>query len=81
MVNLNITQAIDELDKLASACIRYNEIVNINTKEGNVVLLSEDDYNSLIESLYLACINGVCNDIKEVVNTPSLGLSKEPPWK
>ena len=81
MINLNISNARDELYKLASTCIRYNDIVNISTKEGNVILLSEDDYNSLIESLYLAGIKGVYEDIEKAVNTPTSEFSKEPPWK
>ena len=81
MINLNISNARDELYKLASSCIKYNDVVNISTKEGNVILLSEDDYNSLIESLYLAGIKGVYEDIEEAVNTPTSKFSKEPPWK
>ena len=81
MLNLNISNARDELYKLASSCIKYNNVVNISTKEGNVILISEDDYNSLIESLYLSGIKGVYEDIEKVVNMPTSELSKEPPWK
>ena len=81
MISLNISNARDELYKLASSCIKYNDIVNISTKEGNVILLSEDDYNSLIESLYLAGIKGVYEDVEEAVNTPTSEFSKEPPLK
>ena len=81
MVNLNISNARTELYKLASSCIKYNDVINISTKEGNVILLSEDDYKSLIESLYLAGVKGVYDDIEEVVKTPTDELIKEPPWK
>ncbi len=81
MVTLNISNARDELYKLASSCIKYNDVINISTKEGNVIMISEDDYNSLIESLYLAGIKGVYEDIEEAVNTPTSELSKEAPWK
>lgn len=81
MINLNISKARDELYKLASSCIRYNNTVNISTKEGSVILLSADEYNSLIESLYLAGIKGVYEDIEEAVKTPTSEFSKEPPWK
>ncbi len=81
MINLNISKARDELYKLASSCIRYNDTVNISTKEGSVILLSADEYNSLIESLYLAGIKGVYEDIEEAVKTPTSDFSKEPPWK
>ena len=70
MMNTNITNARAELYKLASSCIKYNNIVNINTKEGNVIMMSEEDYNNLIESLYLAGIPGLYESIEEGVKTP-----------
>ena len=69
-MNTNITNARSELYKLASSCIKYNNIININTKDGNVIMMSEEDYNNLIESLYLAGIPGVYESIEEGVNTP-----------
>lgn len=69
MTNINITKAREKLHKLASGCIKYNNIVNINTKDGNVIMMSEDDYNSLIESLYLAGISGMYESIVEGANT------------
>ena len=79
-IKLNIRSARSKLYNLAYSCIKNNDIVNISTKEGNVILLSEDDYNSLIESLYLAGIKGVNEDIDEAVKTPTSEFSKEPPW-
>ena len=67
MATLNISKARDELYKLASSCIKYNDVVNINTKDGNVIMISQDDYNSLLESLYLAGIKGVYEDIEEAL--------------
>lgn len=81
MINLNISSARDQLYKLASSCIKYSDVVNINTKEGNVILLSEEDYRSLIESLYLAGFKGIYEDIEEAVKTPTAEFSKEAPWK
>ena len=81
MITLNISNARAELYKLASSCIKYNSVVNINTKEGNVIMISEEDYNSLMESLYLAGIKNVYEDIEEAVKTPTSEFSKEAPWK
>ena len=81
MVNLNISKARDELYKLASSCLKYNDVINISTKEGNVILISEDDYRNLIESLYLEGVKGVYEDIEEAVKTPTSEFSKQPPWK
>ena len=81
MINVNISDARDKLYNLASSCIKYNDVVTISTKEGNVVLLSEDDYRSLIESLRLAGVKGVYEDIEEAVKTPTSEFSKDAPWK
>ena len=81
MLNINISNARSDLYKIASSCIKYNDVVNISTKDGNVILLSEDDYNSLIESLYLAGIKNVYEDIEETVKTPTSEFIKDPPWK
>ena len=81
MINLNISSARDELYKLASSCIKYSDVINISTKEGNVILLSEEDYNNLIESLYLAGIKNVYEDIENATRTPTNEFIKDPPWK
>lgn len=78
MINLKIGNAKDELYSLASSCINNNDVYTINTEEGNVILLSEHHYKSLIESLYLAGIKGVYEDIGEVVKTPTSKFSKKP---
>ena len=43
MMNTNIINARAELYKLSSSCIKYNNIININinTKEGNVIMMSK----------------------------------------
>ena len=70
MQNTNITPARAELFKLASSCIKYNNVININTKDGNVIMLSEEDYNSLLETLYPAGIPGMYESIIEGASTP-----------
>ena len=70
MTNINITAIRKDLFKMVSSCIKYNDVINISTKEGNVVMVSEEDYNSLIESLALAGIPGMYESIAEGVNTP-----------
>lgn len=70
MQTMNISNARNELYKIASSCIKYNDIVNVTTKEGDIVIMSRDDYNDLIESLYLASIPGLYESIEEGVKTP-----------
>ena len=49
--------------------IKYNEPVNISTKDGNAIIISEDDYNGLMETLTLSSIPGMKEKIIEGLNT------------
>lgn len=71
MTNTNITQARTNLFKLADRIIKFNEIVNITTKDGNVVMLSEEDYNGLIETVYLCNVPGMRESLIEAKETPT----------
>ncbi len=69
MTYINIINAKAELYKLALSCIKYNNVVKINTEDGNVIMMSEEDYNSLMESLYLAGIPRMYESIVKGANT------------
>ena len=70
MYNTNVTQARANLYNLVNMAIDNNEVININTKNGNAVIISEADYNSLIETLYLSSNPNIKNSIIEGLNTP-----------
>ena len=50
--------------------IKYNAPMNISTKDGNAVIISEDDYNSLVETIYLSSDHEQREKIIEGLNTP-----------
>lgn len=52
--NVNVTNARKNLYKLTDMVIDNGVVVNITTKHGNAVLISADEYNSLLETLYLS---------------------------
>ena len=56
MTNINITNFRKDIYSLLEQTIKYNEPINISTKNGNAVVLSEEDYNSLMETLYITSI-------------------------
>ncbi|MCL2375103.1 MAG: type II toxin-antitoxin system Phd/YefM family antitoxin [Firmicutes bacterium] len=66
-------------DFLANA-VNLSEVVTITTKNGNAVLLSEEDYRGLAETAYLNSIPGLANDIIAGMNTPTEELV-EIDWK
>lgn len=70
MINTNATNFRKNMFSILENTIKYNEPVNISTKEGNAVLLSEEEYNGLMETLYLSSIPGMKEEIIEGINTP-----------
>ncbi len=70
MTNTNITNFRKNIFEMFEQTIRYNEPVNVSTKDGNAVLLSEDDYNGLMETLYLTSIPGMKEKLIRGMNTP-----------
>lgn len=65
MYNTNITNARANLYNLVNMAIDDSEVININTKNGNALLISEDDYNSLLETIYIMQDKKTMNAIKE----------------
>ena len=81
MKNIGITNARNNLYKIVSSCIKNDEVFCVSAKNGNVVMISENRYNNMIESLYLSSIKDVKRDIKTVVNTPTRDFIKNSPWE
>lgn len=65
---MEITNASDlrkNLFKSLENVIEFNDSITVNTKKGNAVILSEDEYNALLETVYLMSQPGLVNKIKE----------------
>jgi len=54
MTNTNATTLRKNLFSMLSDAIKYNETINVNTKEGNAVILSEEEYNGMMATLELS---------------------------
>ena len=70
MLNTNITNFRKNIFAILEQTIKYNEPVNISTKSGNAVIISEEDYNGLMETLYLSSIPNIKEKIIDGMNTP-----------
>jgi len=69
MMNTNVTNFRKNIFSILEQTIKYNEPVNITTKDGNAVVMSEEDYTGLMETLYLASIPSVKESITEGLST------------
>ena len=54
MINTNITSLRENLDSIIDSVIKYNEVINVSTKDGNAVIISEEDYNNMIATIELS---------------------------
>mgnify|MGYP001853775741 CR=1 FL=1 len=59
MTNTNITNFRKDIYELLETTIKYNEPINVSTKNGNAIVLSEEDYNGLIETVNLLNVQGM----------------------
>ena len=51
MIKTSVTNFRKNIFGILEQTIKFNEPVNISTKTGNAVVLSEDDYNGWMETL------------------------------
>lgn len=70
MLNTNITNFRKNIFGILEQTIKYNEPVNVSTKDGNAVIISEEDYNGLMETLHLSSIPEVKEQIVDGLRTP-----------
>jgi PHD/YefM family antitoxin component YafN of YafNO toxin-antitoxin module len=56
MTSTNITEARKKLFEITNNVIDYNSQISITTKKGNAILMSEEEYNGLTETVYLLSI-------------------------
>lgn len=70
MTNTNITALRKNVFGFVDQAVTYGEVINVTTKNGNAVILSEADYNSMLETLHLCAIPGMVESIKAAEAQP-----------
>lgn len=80
MPTLSATEARSKLYRLIDQASSSHEPIVITGKRGNAVLLSEDDWRSVQETLYLLSIPGMRESIREGLATPIEDCAEEIDW-
>lgn len=70
MSTINITNARKDLYNLVESVSLYHEPALIVGKRANAVLISEDDWSAIQETLYLDSIPGMTESIIEGAKAP-----------
>lgn len=71
MAITNATNFRNNVYRYLETAIESNDPVIVTTKNGNAVLMNEEDYRSLMETLYLYSIPGMKESIEEGINAPA----------
>ena len=70
MTTTTITNFRKNVYSMVENTVRYNEPINITTKDGNAVMISEEEYLGLMETLYLTSVPGMKEKLVSGLNTP-----------
>ena len=80
MTTLTVTQARKNLFSLLDEANASHTPIHIEGKRGGAVLIGEDDWSAIEETLYLTSVPGMRESIKLGLATPLRNTSKALKW-
>lgn len=80
MTTVSVTEARTQLFRLLNEVAESHEPVLITGKRANAVLISEDDWRAIQETMNLLTISGMRESIVEGLATPLEDCSDEVEW-
>jgi antitoxin YefM len=80
MTTLSASEARSRLYRLIDEAAATHEPILITGKRGNAVLLSEEDWKAIQETMYLLSIPGMRESIREGILTPIEECDEDAGW-
>ena len=80
MTTLSASEARKRLYNLVDEVKKTHEPIQIKGKRSSAVLISEEDWRAIEETLYLTSIPGMRESIKKGLKTPVEKCDEEPGW-
>ena len=80
MTTIKVGEARDKLGRLVDEAAASHEPILITGKRTNAVLISEEDWRAIQETLYLLSIPGMRESIREGLQTPVEECARELDW-
>ena len=77
---MSASQARADIFNLMDETAQTHEPILITGKRNNVVMLSEEDYKAIEETLYLNSIPNMVSSIQEAMNADDSEFSEEVQW-
>jgi prevent-host-death family protein len=80
MTTFSATEARSKLYRLIDEAASSHEPIFITGRRGNAVLISEEDWRAIQETLYLLSVPGMRESIREGLSTPLTECSEDLDW-
>jgi len=80
MTGITATEARSNLYRLIDETAESHQPITITGKRNKAVLLSEEDWSAIQESLYLLTVPSMREAIREGMDTPVNGCDEELEW-
>jgi antitoxin YefM len=80
MITYTATKARTSLYRLIDQVAESHKPIHIAGKKGGAVLISEEDWSAIQETLYLLSIPGMGKSIKAGLKTPLKSCDKDLTW-
>ena len=80
MTTLTATEARKNIYSLVDEVNESHEAIQIQGKRGSAVLIAEEDWRALQETLYLSSVTGMKKSILKGMKTPIRECSKKLVW-
>ncbi len=77
---IRVSEARDRLYRLVDEAAESHEPIVIAGKRGSAVLVAEDDWRAIQETLYLLSVPGMRESIRGGMATPADECETEPGW-
>ena len=80
MTSLTASEARANLYKLLDRSAESHEPIQISGKRHNAILISEEDWRAIQETLYLLSLPGMRESVRKGLKTPIKKCSKKLKW-
>ena len=77
---MSVSQVRADIYNVMDETAQTHEPILITGKRNNVVMLSQEDWNAIEETLYLNSIPGMASSIKEAMDAPDSEFSDDIEW-
>lgn len=77
---MTVSQARSNIYKIMDETSQTHQPIIITGKRNNVVMIAEEDWNAIEETLYLNSVTSMADSVKEAMNAPDSEFSEDIEW-